>query len=92
MPIILSALKHYQDEPILAIGLATSISSLIKVVMVITFGAFSKEIRDSYISPFATFFSNSNDSDTDFISITLPSMLMFCSEGWAFYLVTFIAL
>ena len=97
VPIVLSALKHYQDEPVWAIGLATSISSLIKLIMVFTFGAFSEKVRDSYISLWWTFFSRPNgqntrnDSDMEFFSITLPSMLMFCAEGWAFYLFTFIA-
>ena len=62
VPIILYTLTHFTDKPILAIGVATSISSLIKVVMIISLGCFVKDVRDSYISPYQTFFGNTNNN------------------------------
>jgi len=89
IPIMIYLVNQYPDAAIIAIGAATSISSFLKLVAIIGFGLCHKDVRESWVRP--SFRDWSANGKTDFMSIGLPSMVMFCAEGWAFQLLTLLA-
>lgn len=89
IPIMIYLVNQYPDAAIIAIGAATSISSFLKLVAIIGFGLCHKDVRESWVRP--SFRDWSANSKTDFMSIGLPSMVMFCAEGWAFQVLTLLA-
>ena len=82
-----------RDNPICAIGLATSMSSLLKFIMVFGLGMLSSDIRSSFFISFQAYWRGRNESteQANFWRIGIPSMVMFCAEGWAFQVLTLIA-
>ena len=97
VPILLALVKHFPDDLIMALGVATSISSFVKLVAVLLTGLLSKDIRASWVSPLETWRSGLQSTGYmgqckgDFCQIQLPSMIMFCAEGWAFQILTLIS-
>lgn len=89
MPIMYHLISQYPDDAILAIGAATSISSFLKLVAVVSLGLCHKDIRESWVWPSCRDYND--NSQTEFMSISLPSMVMFCAEGWAFQVLTLLA-
>ena len=81
----------YPDDPVYGIGLATSISSFIKLVLIFGIGLVSDDVRQSYFNPFLVICSPNDMTYSNFVSIDLPSMAMFCAEGWALQLLTIFA-
>ena len=74
------------DNPICAIGLATSISSLLKFLLVLGFGSFSNDFRLSFTISFQAYWRGRNEQAEwdNFWKIRIPSLIMHCAEGWAF--------
>ena len=93
VPILLAMLGLMRDNPICAIGLATSMSSLLKFIMVFGLGMLSSDIRSSFFISFQAYWRGRNESteQANFWRIGIPSMIMFCAEGWAFQVLTLIA-
>ena len=92
LPILQSILcNYYPDDPVFGIGLATSISSFIKLLLISGIRLLSSDIRQSYISPYIVICSTSRDEYFEFISIDLSSMAQLCAEGWALQLLTIFA-
>ena len=89
IPIMYHLLSQYPDYAIIAIGAATSISSFLKLVAVVGLGLCYKEIRESWVRPSCRDYTA--NGQTDLMSIGLPSMVMFCAEGWAFQILTLLA-
>ena len=86
VPILLITIGLMKGNPIVAIGLATSISSFLKYIMVFGLGLLSRDIRSSFFVSFQAYWRARNESTehSNFWRITIPSMIMFCAEGWAF--------
>ena len=85
VPILKIMLDTFPANPITSIGIATSVSSLLKLIVILTIGFAYSDVRKAYISPCRNFFSSpTSNSTSSFMSIGFPSMVMFCAEGWAF--------
>ena len=93
MPILYGMLNIMSTDPIFAVGLSTSISSMLKFLMVFGLGMLSSEIRASFFISFSTYWWGRNDEaqKANFWKIDMPSMIMFLAEGWALQLITIIA-
>ena len=89
IPIMMQAVDRYPDDTVVAIGIATSISSFVKLAIVLGLGLCYKDIRDSWVRP--GWGSYNTNGQADFFNIGLPSMIMFCAEGWAFQVLTLLA-
>lgn len=85
MPIMSVTLDLIPGDSILAIGITTSISSLIKILLVYALGRLYESVRVSSV-PFVWGhnFLQQSSSKSEFYSVSLPSMIMYCAEGWAF--------
>ena len=92
IPILRFLLQYYYpDDLVFGIGLATSISSFIKLLFIFVIGLVSSDVRQSYFNPFLVICSSNDATYSNFVSIDLPSMAMFCAEGWALQLLTIFA-
>ena len=92
IPILRFLLQYYNpDDLVFGIGLATSISSFIKLLFIFVIGLVSNDVRQSYFNPLLVICSSNDESYSNFVSIDLPSMAMFCAEGWALQLLTIFA-
>ena len=90
--ILVALMERFEDHAIYAIGVATSISSFTKLIFVLGLGFCQSDIRKAYISPCHSFSESPTQCvPSSFMSIGLPSMIMYCSEGWANQLLTLIA-
>lgn len=74
------------EDPVLAIGVSTSISSFFKLALVVGLGLLNSEIRASNFISFQNYWRSRQDQveKANFWRIQVPSMIMFCAEGWAF--------
>ena len=77
IPILATMLSYLPEEPVLAIALATSTSSLIRLISIIVLGLLYKDVRESWVTP-----SLWPMEGTDFIKMKLPSMVMYCAQTW----------
>lgn len=83
LPIMTVTLNFMPDDPILAMGVTTSISSFIKLVSVFALSRFYESVRVSSV-PLVWSSLCQPGQKSHFYTISLPSMVMFCAEGWAF--------
>ena len=91
VPLTKGCLDYLPDtHAVEAIGMATSISSLIKLVLIVGIGQCHSDVRLTWTKP-SVADAIKTDSASDFYQIGLPSMIMFCAEGWAFQILTLLA-
>jgi len=85
VPLMLELTTHMPSDPVLAIAIATSISSAIKTMTLVLVSQSHEDVRNSRV-PFFRWktFTGSEDDPSDIYNIGLPSLIMFCTEGWAF--------
>lgn len=85
VPLLLNLMRLLPNEPVVAIAIATSASSLLKLTVVAMLGRCHDDVRDSLI-PFFTWktFCTRSEAPSDFLEIGLPNLVMWCAEGWAF--------
>lgn len=79
----------YPESVVVGIGIATSISSFIKLMLCYTLSLCYEDVRNSVVMP--SFGCYRQTDQQEFLDLQIPSMVMFCSEGWAFQLQTIIA-
>ena len=84
IPILLNIMRLLPNNPVLAIALATSTSSLFKLTVVSLVSRFHDDVRNS-LMPFFTWKTlGGADSPSDIYSIGLPNLIMWISEGFSF--------
>ena len=92
IPILMAMMEAFSDSPITGIGVATTLSSFIKLIMVLILGFCESDVRKSYISPLSNFFASpTQEVPSSFMTIGFPSLVMFCAENWALQSLVLIA-
>ena len=61
VPLLYLLLSLVPSDPILAIGVATSVSSLIKFLMIFSLGMLKSEVRDAFFISFSAYWWSRND-------------------------------
>lgn len=89
IPLVLSVLEMYPDNIVVGIGVATSISSFVRLILVHALGLCFEDVMNSVVMP--SFRCYRETDQREFLNLQIPSLIMFCSEGWAFQLQTIIA-
>ena len=84
LPILLNLIRLLPDNPVLAVALATSTSSLLKLTVISFLGLLHEDVRNSK-TPFFTWKTfKAADSSSGIYRIELPNLIMFITEGWTF--------
>ena len=84
IPFLLKLIELLPDNPVLAIALATSASSLFKLIVISFIGLLHEDVRKSK-TPFFTWKTfRAADSSSGFSKIEIPNLIMFITEGWTF--------
>ena len=65
LPILLFMVKVCPEDPVTAIGLATTFSSFVKLVAVLLLGLCSKEVRQATIWPYFQYSTAATSADNN---------------------------